>query len=199
MLKLEKHSFIFLRHGQTDANLNEVAQGQLDYPLNPLGRQQMVEATHVLAPYLSALGPQTIHTSTLRRAKESVKIIKSYFPQTKIKYHEDLSEAHWGVKTGKSPHPWRKKWLGDKYVPDRGISFLDYRTRVVNKINHILKEAALHDPVPIILGHGGTWWALMRVLGRPIHLAGNASVMLVSYEYGRLRIRTLTAATGKEN
>ncbi|MGI5215619.1 histidine phosphatase family protein [Plantactinospora sp. CA-290183] len=58
---------IVWRHGNTDWNAVNRVQGQLDVPLNDLGREQAASA----APLLAALRPDAVVASDLRRAADT--------------------------------------------------------------------------------------------------------------------------------
>ena len=68
----------FVRHGQTDANKARIFSGQIDTPLNEIGRQQVKETCNLI----QTLGIKwnIIISSTLSRAYETAQIINQYFP-----------------------------------------------------------------------------------------------------------------------
>ena len=62
---------VVLRHGQTDYNLANRAQGHLDVPLNETGRAQ----ARGVAPVIAAYAPSFIWSSDLVRASETAAIV----------------------------------------------------------------------------------------------------------------------------
>ncbi len=62
---------VLIRHGQTDYNAEKRLQGNLEIPLNDLGRQQ----AHALAAYLSDWPIKQLIASDLARAWETARII----------------------------------------------------------------------------------------------------------------------------
>lgn len=67
---------IFIRHGQSTANAEGIWQGQLDYPLSDLGRDQALRAGLALAEEAKAgRKPDGFYASPLSRAYETASII----------------------------------------------------------------------------------------------------------------------------
>lgn len=64
-------AIILLRHGQTDYNKDLRMQGQIDIPLNDLGREQAADAAEVLA----RAGVSRVIASDLSRATETGQIL----------------------------------------------------------------------------------------------------------------------------
>ena len=62
---------LLARHGETDANVNRVFQGQGGGPLNATGREQARKLSHRVAP----LRPHAIVSSDLTRAVETAEIV----------------------------------------------------------------------------------------------------------------------------
>ncbi|MGN0066021.1 MAG: histidine phosphatase family protein [Nocardioides sp.] len=62
---------VVLRHGQTDYNVANRAQGHLDVPLNDVGRAQ----AHRVAPVLAAYAPTFVRSSDLSRARETAEVV----------------------------------------------------------------------------------------------------------------------------
>ena len=60
-------TLVLLRHGQTDWNVQDRAQGHTDVPLNDAGRAQAAAA----APYLAAMRPARLWSSDLARARQT--------------------------------------------------------------------------------------------------------------------------------
>ncbi len=68
-MKLEK--LYFIRHGETDLNLQQRCQGRQDISLNETGREQMRRT----AERLAGVRLDVIYSSPLRRAVESAEIV----------------------------------------------------------------------------------------------------------------------------
>jgi uncharacterized phosphatase len=102
-------SFYFVRHGQTDWNIQHKAMGSQDIALNDRGILQ----AHQAALLLNNEPIATIVTSPLRRARQTADIIAQYM-HVPVLENPGLSEACWGEKEG---HPidngsWINDWMG---------------------------------------------------------------------------------------
>lgn len=89
-------NFYFARHGQTDWNVREVCQGQIDIPLNAKGRQE----AHLLGQKCQNLPITTLFTSPLSRAYETAEIVATYLPGVKLVIVDELKERSWGLLEG---------------------------------------------------------------------------------------------------
>ena len=65
---------LFVRHGQTDCNINGIIQGHLDAPLNQTG----IEQAEKTAEELKNTSIDIIYSSPLIRAKKTAEIINKY-------------------------------------------------------------------------------------------------------------------------
>ena len=89
-------SFYFIRHGQTDWNLEGRMQGRTDIPLNETEREQARAA--IL--YSKNLNIDLIVSSPLKRAFETAEIIGQAL-NLKVETHQDLQERHFGSNEGR--------------------------------------------------------------------------------------------------
>ena len=64
-------NLIFIRHAQSTANARRIWQGQLDFPLSPLGQEQASKAGESLRGTPVA----SVYSSPLSRAAETARII----------------------------------------------------------------------------------------------------------------------------
>lgn len=65
---------VLVRHGQTDYNVGGRVQGQIDIPLNNVGRQQ----ARVMGPHVADYEPKLIVTSDLSRACDTAREIHKH-------------------------------------------------------------------------------------------------------------------------
>ena len=91
------HQILLIRHGQTDANLHHIVQGQSDTSLNETGRRQAKKVAMELKEYKANL----IISSDLKRAKETAYIISKEC-KIPIIFDERLREMNLGMWEGKS-------------------------------------------------------------------------------------------------
>ena len=71
ILMTNSQELIFIRHGQSTANASGIWQGQLDYPLSDLGREQAARAGDALARE----NLDAFYASPLSRAFETAEIV----------------------------------------------------------------------------------------------------------------------------
>jgi broad specificity phosphatase PhoE len=148
---LAEKEFYFIRHGQTDWNLDHRAQGQTDVPLNEKGRQQAQRAAYA-ARHLRF---GTICSSPLSRALETAEAI-AHVTGSKISVLDELKECCWGVREGSTKGVWFENWKAGSEIPDGAEPYSAFLERAVRAINR-----ALQAPGPVlIVAHGGIYWAV---------------------------------------
>ena len=86
----------FVRHGQTDANLNKIVAGQQDVPLNARGLEQAKET----AAYLKGIRFAACYCSPLLRARQSCAEILKYHRSLAPIYDDRLKARDYGKVTG---------------------------------------------------------------------------------------------------
>jgi len=130
------------RHGQTQWNLEQRLQGQLNSPLTQLGKNQ---AFHTQQKLLN----KNIHiaySSPLLRAIETTALIIGDWP-VKMLTRDNLSEIHLGPWEGKTyteiqqSHPieFQNFWhQPDKYQLPGAENFLQLQQRVIQEIKSII-------------------------------------------------------------
>jgi probable phosphoglycerate mutase len=90
---------ILVRHGQSTANATGVWQGQLDYPLSDLGREQAAGAGRSLR----GTPLDAVYSSPLLRASETARILaREALYAGEIALLDGLQERHGGTLQGKS-------------------------------------------------------------------------------------------------
>jgi probable phosphoglycerate mutase len=87
--------FLFLRHGESEANRAGMIAGSLDVPLTDLGREQAAAAARIIEGH----APGAIHASPLGRAWETARPVADRLglPVTAV---PGLKERNWGVLEG---------------------------------------------------------------------------------------------------
>jgi broad specificity phosphatase PhoE len=156
---LKHRPFYYLRHGQTDWNLEHRAQGQQDVDLNDTGRAQAEAA--VLG--LLDKGIATICCSPLKRARETASILGKALG-VPIVIVEDLKEANWGVREGEYRGAWFSEWRSGAVTPARAEPYDAFLLRALQGINTALECTG---PV-LIVAHGGIYWAVEKETEIPL-------------------------------
>lgn len=182
------------RHGRTAHNHGGIWQGQLDIPLDDIGRQQVADAAETLAAFLPPGEPLAIVSSDLVRAAATADTLAALTGVT-VRHDERLREidaGRWQGLTraqiveagmGEELSAWRR---GDDVrigggerrseVAERGyrsvtehVGALDGGTLVVAAHGGLLRGTVLR-----MLGLPGDRWDLLGVLGNA-HWADLAS------------------------
>lgn len=91
-----RFSFYFLRHGQSEGNEQQIAQGQVDLPLTEEGRRQAKRA----ARWFEDQEISVVLSSTLRRASETAEIIAARLGLGGIGTRPELMEIDIGLFGG---------------------------------------------------------------------------------------------------
>lgn len=167
---IPKKPFIFIRHGQTDWNKQEITMGSKDIPLNELGRKQALEAQQKLGD----MSFQVIYSSSLARTIETTQIINEKF-KVQVLISSKLVERRWGAIEGK-PHSVRKSRSPTSLLPEGAESDAEFRGRVVTAFQEIL-SGTKETIVPLVVSHGGLFKILAELLANNNQLrADNCSI-----------------------
>ena len=166
MTGLALKPFYFLRHGQTDWNLQHRAMGSQDVPLNDLGISQALNVSELLKNETIA----TIVSSPLLRARKTADIIAEQIKAPVIEVTE-LQEACWGEKEGKLKGNglWINDWRNGEDIKG-AEGYADFSSRITRG----LEKALQHKGPVLIVSHGGVYWVVQEILGLPIIDLGNA-------------------------
>jgi probable phosphoglycerate mutase len=165
--------FYFVRHGETDWNAERRLQGQLDIPLNEVGRLQSAQCGSTLRSLIRARrkvpADFAFFASPLSRARETMEILRggldlpregyaieprlaelSFGRWEGLTYAEVRALDHWALAVRE-----RDKW---NFTPPEGESYAELLVRV----------RAWHAGVKgdiIVAAHGGVARVLMVLLG----------------------------------
>ena len=135
------HTIYFVRHGETEWNLESRLQGGGDSPLTALGREQARRAGETLAEVIPAPSAVAFVASPLGRARTTMEILleRLGFAHTSYKTDERLAEMRFGAWEGLT-WPYIRSSLSDAwsareaqkwtYAPDGGESFAQVAERV---------------------------------------------------------------------
>jgi broad specificity phosphatase PhoE len=163
----------YMRHGETDWNVEARLQGGIDTPLNQLGRTQAAHAGRVLADLFARQGLDASNlafvASPLRRARATMDIVRAELKLPPGGYGLDdrlreIGYGHWEGSTlaqAQVSHPElyasreRDKWGA---LPPGGESYASVQLRMRDWYGSLKADT-------VAVAHGGTARALMVALG----------------------------------
>ncbi len=160
----------FVRHGQTDYNLNDRLQGHTDQPLNETGRSQ----ARALGEKLRAAGLtfDRVFTSPLCRARETARIVTGWGDE-RIEVDGRIIEKDLGMYEGvlrADMRPEALAYLQDPYgreAVDGMESIEDVRVRMRSFWEWV--KTAEGERI-LVASHGGALRALFRLLVEPAEI-----------------------------
>lgn len=163
-----EEKFFFVRHGQTDANLAELAAGAgWDIELNATGMSQArALAESEAVEHLRAV--KTICVSPMIRARQTAEIINEVI-KAPVVVVEELKEWFLGEWERRSWHELDFR-VGN---PPGGESNEEFASRVKKGL-----DISLSHPGPVlIVAHGGVWHRVARHLELPYGEINNCQFM----------------------
>lgn len=156
---LTRQAFWFLRHGETDWNARNLAQGATDIPLNPVGLAQAQTAAKLLANR----GIRTIVSSPLSRAHDTALAAAEVIGKP-VLLDPQLQEVAFGDHEGQPMlAKWFDDWVAGLFTPNGAESFAALKDRVVSAINNALG----HEAPVLVVAHGAVFRALRAAMGLP--------------------------------
>jgi broad specificity phosphatase PhoE len=160
-------SFYMLRHGQTQANVEDrYAGGRVDTPLTDQGRDQAREAAGLVASL--PVAPRVIVHSSLSRARDTARIVGAALNLPLVET-DDLREQNGGLMEGQPFAAFRELVEQDK-DPLGGESLPDFRARIRKGLSAALEAY----PAPVlVVSHGGVFRAFGDLYGRVFRGVGN--------------------------
>jgi probable phosphoglycerate mutase len=151
-------TFTFVRHGQTDWNLERRIQGATDVPLNETGREQARETGRVLAERRW----DGIVASPLSRARETAEIIGSFVGIPEVELVDALVERRYGEVEGLNGEEIAARFPD----PTTPVPGREKRSAVVARVLPALQALADEHPdaALIVVSHGGVIGSLVRYI-----------------------------------
>jgi broad specificity phosphatase PhoE len=191
---------ILVRHGQTDANLNRVLQGQSDGVLNAAGLQQ----AEALAKHLKDFPIDEILSSPLRRAQETAAAIARYHDLT-VQTDVLLREWDCGSLDGVPAEVFREKLKEHNgplslFRPEGGETLQEVQRRAAEFLDHL--TAKDQEQTILVCSHGDFMRALMSLLQQiEMEQASgiffeNASFTTLEFENGHWNLVALNQLPG---
>lgn len=148
--------FWYLRHGETDWNARNLSQGNVDIPLNAIGRAQAETA----AALLVGRGIASIVCSPLSRARDTAETAGATLGLP-VEVDPDLREVAFGCQEGQPMAQWFEDWIAGSMTPEGGEAFAALRARGVGAIN----RATALPPLVLVVAHGALFRALRSAMG----------------------------------
>lgn len=156
MSALTRLPFWFLRHGETDWNAHDLAQGNADIPLNEHGIAQARQA----AAALIGRGIEAIAVSPLGRARQTADIAAATLGVT-VEIVPDLREVAFGIQEGQPMAAWFADWVAGHATPEGGEPFSALRLRARAALNRVLSV----ERHWLVVAHGGLFRAVRAEMG----------------------------------
>lgn len=170
--KLQKNGVVnrsmlyFVRHGQTDANLNNIhCGGEWDLPLNETGKNQARVFGEQQKEVMGSF--DAVFVSPMARAQETARLIT----QNRYEFNviPDLREWELGNDSGKPINEERPPFLESLRTPLNGESFEAFQTRCLVAMRTVAQKMTGKC---LIVAHGGVWASYAHYVRHPvIHLA----------------------------
>jgi probable phosphoglycerate mutase len=159
---------VFLaRHGETEWNREGRWQGHTDVELNQTGHGQ----ARALAEVLRAHDVARIHTSDLRRARQTAETVAAVLGVTDLVVDRALRERSFGIFEGltreecqhRHPELWARYRANPRDVPPGAEAHDVLAARMHEAVLRASKHEASEGPV-LIVSHGGSIRALLAHL-----------------------------------
>jgi broad specificity phosphatase PhoE len=152
-----------IRHGQTDWNCDQRVMGQLDIPLNEIGRAQARRT----AEFLSHEKFSAVYSSDLSRAWETAQLIAQLHRLEVIPAPElrEMTYGHWEGLTrqeviARYPEEYAQRRENPSgFQPSGGESRQELYDRSTRKFEEIIAQHQ-HEPIALI-AHGGSCRAIV--------------------------------------
>lgn len=186
MPQFHEKTHVFIRHGQTDWNLEHRFQGQSDIPLNATGREQAAEAAAHLSDFAlmrSQSEPDfawdAVLTSPLSRAAETGQIIAESLELPVIGTHDGLMERFFGEAEGQVVTPENWQHMDENFAD---IEPMDaFVQRNLEALRQVLEQ---HGDKNLIIVTHGMWIAktMSSLVGEVFEVPANASVTELTAE-----------------
>lgn len=158
----------FVRHGETDWNLEKRMQGHIDIPLNAHGVMQAKRLANALLR--TGYCFDRIYSSDLERAFHTAKVIANA-QSLQITMHPDLRERHVGKLQGLlladapqvEPELWKRHLARDlEFDLGGGESIVQFHDRMKRMLDHLLVSHAGEQILAV--SHGGSLDMIYRII-----------------------------------
>ena len=153
---------IFVRHGATELNLAGLrCGGDLDVPLNELGRRQAAEAGQRIRALRMPVG--VIVASHLQRTRETAEIIARQLQGVELMIEPAFAERHLGAWNMRSVAD-TETGLAERVTPPGGESSDEFLDRISGAVQTLLPRL---EQQPLLVGSKGVARVLGELVGPP--------------------------------
>ncbi len=156
---------ILVRHGETEANVNQIWHGAMDAPLTERGRRQVAATATRLAQLHQTHAVDHLYVSPLPRAQSTAAAIAQAIGLEAEKV-DGLREFSIGDWEGRAFRELREKedlwgrWADDPhFAPPNGESPSSFNSRVVNAVQTLVTQHP--DETIVAVSHGGVISSLL--------------------------------------
>ena len=151
--------FYFIRHGETDWNLENKRMGSQDIELNQTGSDQSYSAAYNLVD----IEISKIFTSPLKRAVKTANIIASVC-ELDVEILETIKERNLGSFEGTNN---KISFLDNEGLPTDSEDCNKFKNRIIQSFNKILSPTEMY---PLIVSHGGVFKILSHTLASRVDI-----------------------------
>jgi probable phosphoglycerate mutase len=152
-------TFMFVRHAETEANIQQVWQGSLDAPLTARGMRQVAATARRVAELAKSYPIDRFYVSPLPRARSTAAAIAAAIRMQPV-VEPGLREFDLGEWEGRSFHELRETedlwnhWAKDPaFAPPSGESPLTFAARLNADFSRLAAEHP--DETVLLVTHGG--------------------------------------------
>lgn len=146
---------IFVRHGQTDSNIQKVNKGK-----HAMLTKKGISQAQAVAKRLKTENISKIIVSTLIRAKDTAEPIIKNHKEAEVIYSEDIVERDFGEKAFEKEYGFWVKDAKEKgialvdYKPEGGESIRDVIVRMTRFLNGLIHDKSNYGKTIVIVSHG---------------------------------------------
>lgn len=185
-MKNRKLNLYVLIHTESHYNAKRLFTGHIDSVLTDKGHQQ----ARKLAQKLADKKIDIAYTSSLKRAKQTLKHILKYHPNTKVVVDERIIERDYGDLSGKSKVKYRKQHArlypiyhrSYETPPPGGESMIKVEKRVLSFLQEVIDNMKKNNLNALIVAHGNSIRPIIR------YFEGLTAEEMMKLENYRLRI-----------
>jgi probable phosphoglycerate mutase len=163
---------LLIRHGVTNWNQEHRFQGQIDIPLNELGREQAALTAGHLQTLAQSAPTTAVYTSDLQRAWHTAALIAQAL-KLKLRIDARLRERHYGAFEGKTLAELEATGHGEDYrrwrnrepdfaLPGGGESLRDFFARSREVLEDIVTKHPPGERI-VVVTHGGVLDCVYRI------------------------------------